>query len=104
MTTFQEDSDTPANVKAKLTKAVVSINSPDPRNVRAELAHAEGISSLVMTGDGVHIVVDNADRRIPEFAARLEQARIRFDAMKQVAPTIEDLFVDAVASGAERHE
>ena len=71
--------------------------------MRNELEHAEGISSLVLTGDGVHVVVDDAARRIPEFEARLTKAGIPFDAIQQVAPTIEDLFVDAVAGGTARH-
>ncbi len=54
----------------------------------------------MLTGDGLHVVVDDAVRRIPEFAARLKNANVPFDAIQQVAPTIEDLFVDAVGSGA----
>ncbi len=96
-------SDTPANLKAKLGKGVLSITSPQPRSLRAELEHAQGISSLVLTGDGVHVVVDDVDRRIPEFTARLTAAHVPFDAMQQVVPTIEDLFVDAVAEGASHH-
>ena len=96
-------SDTPANLKAKLGKGVLSVTSAEPRNLRTELEHAEGISSLVLTGDGVHVVVDDAARRIPEFTARLANAHVPFDAMQQVAPTIEDLFVDAVAGGSSRH-
>ena len=88
--------DTPANLKAALGKGVLSITSSDPRRLRSELEHAEGISSLVLTGDGLHIVVDDAARRIPEFEARLKNANVPFDAIQQVAPTIEDLFVDAV--------
>ena len=57
----------------------------------------------MLTGDGVHVVVDNAAKRIPEFDARLKNAGVGFDAIQQVAPTIEDLFVDAVGSGAARH-
>ncbi len=90
-------SDTPANLKAKLRKAVLSITSTEPRGLRAELEHAEGISSLVLTGDGIHVVVDDAARRIPEFTARLKSANVPFDAIQQITPTIEDLFVDAVA-------
>jgi ABC-2 type transport system ATP-binding protein len=55
---------------------------------------------LVLTGDAVHVVVDNAARRIPEFKAQLSRAHVSFDAMQQVVPTIEDLFVDAVTRGA----
>jgi ABC-2 type transport system ATP-binding protein len=95
--------DTPANLKAKLSKAVLSITSSEPRSLRGPLEHTVGISSLVLTGDGLHVVVDDAARRIPEFAARLKNARVPFDVIQQVSPTIEDLFVDAVGGGASSH-
>ena len=95
--------DTPVNLKAKMGKDVLSIPAPEPRRVRDELKDAQGISSLMLTGDGVHIVVDDAARRIPEFEARLRRAGIPFDAILKVEPSIEDLFVDAVSAGAEPH-
>jgi ABC-2 type transport system ATP-binding protein len=95
--------DTPANLKAGLRKDVLSITSPEPRSVRSQLEHAEGISSLVLTGDGLHVVVDSAVHRIPEFETLLTQAQVPFDPIQQVAPTIEDLFVDAVGSGDTPH-
>jgi ABC-2 type transport system ATP-binding protein len=95
--------DTPPNLKAKFGKGVLSVTAPEPRRLRTELEHAEGISSLLLTGDGLHLVVDDAHRRIPEFEARLKRAGIHFDAMLEVAPSIEDLFVDAVETGASQH-
>ena len=95
--------DTPANLKARMGKGVLSVTSAEPRRLRDSLEHADGISSLVLTGDGLHVVVDDAARRIPEFEARLKSAGIPFDAIQQVAPSIEDLFVDAVQSGAAPH-
>jgi ABC-2 type transport system ATP-binding protein len=91
--------DTPVNLKAQMGKGVLSVTSSEPRRLRTELEHADGISSLVLTGDGVHVVVDDAARRIPEFESLLRNAGLSFDAIQQVAPTIEDLFVDAVGSG-----
>jgi ABC-2 type transport system ATP-binding protein len=96
--------DTPANLKAKLGKGVLSITGPEPRRLRQEIEHAEGISSLLLTGDGLHVVVDSAARRKPEFEARFKRADIPFDAIIEVAPTIEDLFVDAVSGGSVSHE
>ncbi|MFZ1938340.1 MAG: ATP-binding cassette domain-containing protein [Terracidiphilus sp.] len=92
-------SDTPANLKSNFGKGVLSITSGEPRSLRTALEGTEGISSLVLTGDGVHLVVDDAPRRIPQFKARLARANVSFDAMQQVLPSIEDLFVDAVAGG-----
>lgn len=90
---------TPAALKSRLGKDVLAVSSAEPRTVRNALELSEGISSLVMTGDGVHVVVDAAQRRIPEIEARLRNAGAQFDAIQKVAPTIEDLFVDAVTSG-----
>ncbi|HMD76136.1 MAG TPA: ABC transporter ATP-binding protein [Terracidiphilus sp.] len=95
--------DTPASLKAGMGKGVLSVTGPEPRALRSQLEHADGISSLVLTGDGLHLVVDDAPRRIPEFEARLRAARVSFDAIQLVAPTIEDLFVDAVGSGGATH-
>jgi ABC-2 type transport system ATP-binding protein len=95
--------DTPNNLKAKLGKSVLSITSLEPRRLRAELENAAGISSLVLAGDRLHAVVDDAARRIPEFKARLNNASVPFSTIQQVTPTIEDLFVDAVSSGVSSH-
>ena len=95
--------DTPAHLKAAMGKGVLSITAPEPRALRSCLENADGLSSLVLTGDGLHVVVDDAARRIPEFQARLKKANVPFDAVQQVAPTIEDLFVDAVESGGSAH-
>ncbi len=91
--------DTPAQLKARLGKGVLAMTSPEPRRLREALQNAVGISSLVLTGDGVHVVVDDPVRRIPEFQARLAAAQVPFDELRQVTPTIEDLFVDAVIVG-----
>jgi ABC-2 type transport system ATP-binding protein len=94
--------DTPAQLKTRLGKGVLAVISPDPRRLREELEKAEGISSLLMTGDGVHVVVDNASLRLPQFQARLHAAGIPFDEIRQVAPSIEDLFVEAVSGHGGR--
>jgi drug efflux transport system ATP-binding protein len=91
--------DAPDNLKAKLRKDVLMIVSRDPRKVRSVLERAEGISSLVLQGDGLRLVVDDAKRRAGEFDAILRRAHASFDSIQQVAPTIEDLFVDAVGAG-----
>ena len=95
--------DTPANLKAQFGKGVLSITSVEPRRLRDELEDAEGISSLLLTGDGLHLVVDDAARRILEYEAVLERANIPFDSIQQIVPSIEDLFVDAVGAGDSSH-
>jgi len=92
--------DTPAALKLRLPGAVLAVRSPEPRLAFDVLREAEGITSGVLVGDGVHLVVDDAARRIPEFRARLEAAGAPFDEIAQVAPSIEDLFVTTVEAGS----
>ena len=95
--------DTPPNLKSRLGKGVLSIATSDPRAVRTRLEGADGISSLVMNGDGLHLVVDDPGRRIPQIVDLLKAAQAPCDSVHEVAPTIEDLFVDAVETqGAGR--
>lgn len=89
--------DTPRRLKEQFTRGVVAVTAPEPRRVRDTLESAEGISTLVMTGDGVHVVVDDPVRRIPEFKSRLTDARVAFDEIVTTVPTIEDLFVESVS-------
>ena len=92
--------DSPARLKSRLQGSVVSIVSLEARRVRDELAAAEGVSSVVLVGDAVHLFVDDAERRISEFSARLSGRQIQFDEIVRVTPTIEDLFVEAVRKDA----
>ena len=88
--------DSPARLKSRLEGSVVAIVSSEARRVRDELAAAEGVTSVVMVGDAVHLFVDDAERRIPDLSARLKGRQIPFDEIMRVTPSIEDLFVEAV--------
>ena len=91
--------DTPDNLKSKLGKDVVMIISQDPRAVRGALRGRPGISSLVLRGDELRVVVDDAALRSREFESSLHTGRVTFESIQQVKPMIEDLFVDAVEAG-----
>jgi ABC-2 type transport system ATP-binding protein len=93
--------DTPAGLKAHLHGAVLSVVGPDARRIRATLDGATGVLNALLVGDGVHLVVDDAARRIPELRAALQGADLSFDRLEEVAPTIEDLFVAATSGTGE---
>jgi ABC-2 type transport system ATP-binding protein len=93
--------DTPARLKAGMPGAVLLVASSAPDAVRDELRQAPGVSSSLIVGDGVHLVVDDAARRVPEVRARLERAAVPFADVVPVAPTFEDLFVAAVTAAPE---
>lgn len=93
-------SDAPERLKRNLPGGVVSIASAEPRRVEQALEAAAGVRTCVLVGDGAHLVVDDAARRIPELRAALEAAGAPFEAIHQIEPSIEDLFVAAVSEQA----
>jgi len=77
--------------------AVVAITSPQAREIRDRLSGSEGVSGVVLVGDAVHLFVDDAPRRVPEFRGTLDQEGFSYVEIAQVQPTMEDLFVRTVA-------
>jgi len=88
--------DTPAALKKQMPGAVLAVNSSEPRRLPAVLEKAAGVSSAVLVGDGMHLVVDDAARRVPELKQRLAEAGVSFHEVEPVTPSVEDLFVAAV--------
>jgi ABC-2 type transport system ATP-binding protein len=85
--------ETPAGLKGHLRGAVLSVVAHDARRIRAALGGVPGVLNALLVGDGVHLVVDDAARRIPELRAALQAADLSCDRLEEVEPTIEDLFV-----------
>jgi ABC-2 type transport system ATP-binding protein len=90
--------DTPDELKRRMPGTVLVVLSPEARAVRDRLAKQPGVSSVVLVGDGVHLVVDDAPQRIPQLSAILQQAAIPFASIAPTQPTIEDLFVAEIES------
>jgi ABC-2 type transport system ATP-binding protein len=55
--------------------------------------------SVVLVGDGVHFVVDDAERRISELRSHMMSAAVPFQSIEHVAPSMEDIFVAATSGG-----
>ena len=90
--------DEPSRLKQRLPGAVIAVVSPVASRVRDELAHAAGVSTVLLIGDAVHLFVDDAARRIPEISSALDARGIAYHEVVRITPTIEDLFVNAVTA------
>jgi ABC-2 type transport system ATP-binding protein len=88
--------DRPETLKRSLRGALIAVTSPEPRAARDVLEPAEGVSTAVLVGNGVHLVVDDGPRRMTELRALLDAAGVPVEEIAQAAPSIEDLFVSVV--------
>src|SRR5208283_2291988 len=71
--------DTPEELKKKVSGAVVAVTSSEPRKLRDLLTDAEGVSNMVLVGDGLHLLVDDAAIRVSELRARIASENLPFD-------------------------
>ena len=88
--------DTPTQLKSRLQNSVLLVTAPDPRKASDAIAAAEGVESAMLVGDGVHLLVDDAQRRIAQLREQLSAKGVAFNSIEQVAPSVEDVFVHAV--------
>lgn len=95
-------SGSPAELKQRLPGAVISVVSDQARKVETALAAAPGVSSALLLGDTVRIVVDDAARRLGELETRLRAAGVPFSEFNAAEPSVEDVFVAMVGSGTAR--
>jgi len=91
--------DTPAALKQHMPGALIAISSTDGRAVRSAISGRPGVSQVLLVGDGVHAVVDDADVRIPQLRDAIRVAGAPASDLAVAAPSIEDVFVALLETG-----
>ena len=92
--------DTPNALRKLVPGDLVSIASQEPRKARDWATRVEGVVSVLLVGDGIHVVVDDAARRIPELEKALSNSGAPFDRIEKASPSMEDVFVSLVGQAA----
>ena len=91
--------DTPAALKKHMPGTLIAISSADGRAVRSAITGRPGVSQVLLFGDGVHAVVDDADVRIPQLRDAMRLAGVPISDVAVAAPSIEDVFVALLETG-----
>ena len=91
--------DTPAALKKRMPGALIAISSTEGRAVRSAITGRPGVSQVLLVGDGVHAVVDDADLRIPQLRDAIRVAGAQVSDLSVAAPSIEDVFVALLETG-----
>lgn len=88
--------DRPDELKKKFSGGVIVVRGPASESVREALSSVFLPHNILLVGDRVHIFVDDPVRRTVEIKTELAKRTVPYEAIEQVAPSIEDLFVSAV--------
>ena len=93
--------DTPQALKARMPGTLLTILSVAARAARNAVGGLAGVSSVLLVGDGVHVVVDDRERRLPALRAALDARQIPYSDIAVATPTVEDLFIGLLGSQRE---
>ena len=84
--------DTPANLRSKMTRTVIEVDSPDPRVAAPLLSKQDGILAVEAFGHRLHATAARTVD-IGQLRASLEAGGVQVDDMRIVAPSLEDAFI-----------
>jgi ABC-2 type transport system ATP-binding protein len=91
--------DTPAALKKHMPGTLIAISSTDGRAARSAITGRPGVSQVLLVGDGVHAVVDDADVRIPQLRDAMRVADVPISDIAVATPSIEDVYVALLETG-----
>ena len=89
--------DTPANVKAMIGKPLIEIISTKPLEAEHMLRQTTEYSHAVRSGNAVRVFVNNANRAKKEISMLCVKHKIPVISIREVIPSLEDTFVEAIA-------
>jgi ABC-2 type transport system ATP-binding protein len=85
---------TPDGVKQSLvSEEILNLKSANLNSAYKFLRTHELVRDVNLYGDEMHLVVENAATAIPELKKALIAARLQVNALEQIQPSIEDVFV-----------
>ena len=91
--------DEPARVKKTMKMPMIEISSPDTRIARDIISKVEGVYSVSMYGDRLHIAVE--DREIMgKIIKECNLRGIEIQEQREIVPSLEDVFIEMVKGSA----
>jgi hypothetical protein len=81
-----------------LGSEIIELVPEDWRAARAVLADFPGLVELQTYGETLHLLVDSAEKRLPEVTAVLDAAQLSYRSVRVVPPRMEQAFMSLIQS------
>jgi ABC-2 type transport system ATP-binding protein len=88
---------TPEELKTRfMEEEVIEVVCERPQDAMEHIEALEGVRHAALSGAGLHVVAEDADRAIPAMAQTLAQHDIPVRRMEKIVPSLEDVFVSLI--------
>ncbi len=94
--------DTPANIINGFDKSIICIYSDDNHYARNLAQAEEYVLDAYLLGEELHVVADNNDSIILNLMSKFKKNNINVNSIKEISPSLEDVFVNSIKSEKRR--
>ncbi len=91
--------DTPDSLKQEMRGDLIEVVCSPQKTARDLLSQASGVISVQIFGDKLHVWVKSAQRDQQAVEAALKRPDMQVEYVKQISPTLEDVFVSMLSGG-----
>jgi ABC-2 type transport system ATP-binding protein len=88
--------ETPGEIKARVKGTILELRTANNQQAIRALEDLEGIRSLVLSGDKIHLLVENIEEGERVIRERIKTLKMEILGLVVVRPTLEDAFVSIV--------
>lgn len=96
--------DTPDALRAALAGKLVAVSVDRPHEAKAALENVPAVRRAVVFGERIHVVVGAAEHDTERIVAALGGAGFEVGGAQSIEPSLEDVFMDRIASAEEEEE
>jgi ABC-2 type transport system ATP-binding protein len=88
--------DTPRRLRAEIQGDVVVVRHDDWRNVRSAVEEISGVLQVQTYGEALHLVVDSAEKRIPQIEEALRKEGLGEAEIRHAPARMEEAFISLI--------
>jgi ABC-2 type transport system ATP-binding protein len=88
--------DTPRSIRQKLGREVIEVQTADWQRALKLLTGLSGIHEVQTYGESIHLLVDSAERRLPEVRRLLREKHLDVQAIRPAPTRMEEAFISLI--------
>jgi ABC-2 type transport system ATP-binding protein len=88
--------DSPFRIRAQIEGELIEITPDDWRVTKAFLSSQAGVLEIQTYGEKLHVLVDSASERLPQFRESLDREGLGYHSIRSAPPSMEQAFVSLI--------